>query len=134
AFPGPVDPYQDVALLACRGPLPPPLALGNSDVVREGDEVAVTGYPVVDKFLNLGYAPLSSTNRGAISARQRRMTAGGTVEELQTDAAINHGNSGGPVYSTRDGSVLGLASAILPHEHGIGFATPVNALRRLLGW
>lgn len=133
AFQGARDAVNDVAVLNCGVGLPPPVRLGNSDLAREGDEVAVTGYPVVDKFLALGYAPTSSTTFGRINARRVRMQSGFRVEELQTDASINPGNSGGPVYSTRDGQVVGLASSMLAQERGIGFASTVNALRRLLG-
>ena len=133
AFPGGRDTLNDVAVLNCGMGLPPPVRLGNSDMAREGDEVAVTGYPVVDKFMALGYAPTSSTTFGRINAKRLRMQGGFRVEELQTDASINPGNSGGPVYSTRDGQVVGLAASMLAQERGIGFASTVNALRRLLG-
>lgn len=128
------DPDRDLAVLNCSGALPPALTLGNSDQARDGDEIAVTGYPVVGKFLDLGYEPSPSTTRGTISASRRRELAPGVaVEELQIDAAINAGNSGGPVYSSRDGTVLGIATSKLALEQNIGFAVSVNSLRRLLG-
>lgn len=127
------DPVTDVALLDTSGELPPPLELGTSTGIREGNEVAITGYPVVGKLLELGYIPVASTSRGTISALRQRQTDVGMVEQLQTDASINPGNSGGPLYSVRSGVVLGLASARMVQESGIGFATPVKALRSLLG-
>jgi S1-C subfamily serine protease len=127
------EPRNDLAVLACNGRLPAPMHLGDSDRVRDGDEIAVTGFPVFGKFLDLGYEPTPSTTRGTVSASRRRKRGGLSVHELQIDAAINPGNSGGPVYSTRDGSVVAIASAKLAQEHGIGFAVSVNQLRRLLG-
>jgi S1-C subfamily serine protease len=126
------DSLYDVAVLRCGEELPAALALGMMDIAREGDEIAVTGYPVMSKFLEMGYVPTSSTTRGTVSARRTRLLDGKPVEELQIDAAINSGVSGGPVYSIQDGTVLGLASAKMLEEQGIGFATPVDALRRLL--
>lgn len=128
------DPDRDLAVLTCSGPLPQPLTLGDASRVRDGDEIAVTGFPVVAKFLDLGYEPAASTSRGTISASRRRELAPGVeTEELQIDAAINAGNSGGPVYSSRDGTVVGVASSKLAQEQNIGFAVSVNALRRLMG-
>lgn len=127
------DPVTDVAVLETNGELPPPLRLGTSAAIREGSEVAITGYPVVGKLLELGYVPVASTSRGTISALRQRETEQGVVEQLQTDASINPGNSGGPVYSVQSGAVLGLAAARMVEESGIGFATPVKALRALLG-
>jgi S1-C subfamily serine protease len=46
---------------------------------------------------------------------------------------VNQGNSGGPVYSLRDGSVVGVVRSLMVEERGMSFASPVNTLRRLLG-
>lgn len=128
------DPTTDLAILECGGTLPPPLPLADSGQVRDGDEIAVTGYPVVAKLIELEYDPAPSTTRGTVSARRRReVRPGAYVEEIQIDAAINPGNSGGPVYSTRDGSVVGVASSKLVEEHGMGFAIASGVLQRLVG-
>jgi serine protease Do len=127
------DPHVDLAILTCREPLPAPLRLADGAEVRDGDEVAVTGYPVVGKMIGLGYEAVPSTTRGTVSAhRKRRRDDGAMVDELQIDAAINPGNSGGPVYSTRDGSVIGIASSKLVEEQGMGFALSAEMLRRML--
>lgn len=130
---GAADANNDVAVLTCNGALPPALQLGDSSRVAEGEELAITGYPVVGKLLALGYAPTSSTSRGTVSAKRMRSTPYGPVEEIQTDAAINSGNSGGPVYLLRDGSVIGLAASKMTREQNIGFASSINALRRIAG-
>jgi serine protease Do len=131
---GSVDTLNDVALIYSAGAgLPPPIPLGNSDAVREGDEIAVTGYPLLIGMMELGFRPVASTSRGTISARRVRVMPEGPVQLLQIDAPTNPGNSGCPVYSTRDGCVLGLVSTTLSSTQGISFAVPVNVVRRLLG-
>lgn len=127
------DASTDLAVIDCGPGLPTPMQVGDSNMVRDGDEIAVTGFPVVGKFDELGFQPAVSTTRGTVSARRLRQVAGRQrVEVLQIDAAINPGNSGGPVYSVRDGSVVAIASSKLVEEQGIGFAVTVNTLRRLM--
>ena len=129
---GGADPTADVAVLRCNAPLPPALALANPPTVRDGDPIAVTGYPVTGKFTALGFVPTASTSQGTINAKRVRYQNGVAVDQLQTDAAINPGNSGGPAYSLRDGSVYGLAASGLVQERGISFAVSVSHLRRFL--
>lgn len=130
---GPTDWLNDVTVLGCDAALPPPLPLGDAGAVREGDEIAVTGFPGYYRLLNLGFLPTASTSRGTLSARRTLVRGPDRLELFQIDAPVQSGTSGGPVYSTRDGTVVGLASARLTREHGIGFAVPVGPLRRLLG-
>lgn len=61
------------------------------------------------------------------------MIGGVPVATLQTDTAVNHGNSGGPLYSLRDGAAYGIAAAKLADTQGLNFASSVDSLRRLLG-
>ena len=126
------DGANDVALLSCGPGLPPALKLGSLSSVREGDEIGVTGYPVVDRFLELGYQPVSSTSRGTISAKRVHSVNGHDVQTLQTDAAINEGNSGGPLISVKTGEVLGLAAAKFTDEAGINFASSADAVKALI--
>lgn len=120
----------DVALITLsRPPADPQIAvIGNSDEVRIGDEVFVVGAP-----LGLPY----SLSRGVISGRHaERMLAndGKSLEFFQTDASINTGNSGGPMFNYR-GEVIGIVSSILTRSggfEGIGFAATSNVARELL--
>lgn len=128
-----LDRLSDVAVLSVSGSLPPPLSLGSYNQARDGDEVAVTGYPQMFSMLAEGFSPTPSTSRGSISAKRVQSLNGVAVPQIQTDAAINPGNSGGPLYSLRDGTVYGLAASLLSGSQGMNFASSVDALRRLLG-
>jgi S1-C subfamily serine protease len=105
-----------------------PLALGNSDRVRVGDSVVAIGNP-------LGLE--RSVTAGIVSALHRPLTAPNefTIDDvIQTDAAINSGNSGGPLIAA-NGKVIGVNTAIATGDTGargnigIGFAVPVNTVR-----
>ncbi len=112
----------DVALLQVKasGPLPT-LTLGDSDQLRVGDPVIAIGNP-----LALG----GSVSAGIVSGLNRDIRTTPFDDFIQTDAAINHGNSGGPLFNTR-GEVIGINTAIFsPTETGgsigISFALPIN--------
>lgn len=102
--------------------------IGNSDEVRVGDEVYVIGAP-----MGLSY----SLSRGVISGRQSEMNPLGgekILEFFQTDASINTGNSGGPMYNSK-GEVIGIVSSILSRSggfEGIGFAATSQVARDVL--
>ncbi|MEM6810521.1 MAG: trypsin-like peptidase domain-containing protein [Pseudomonadota bacterium] len=119
------DPLKDVALLKLDG-MPnriKPAKLGDSDKVRIGDEVYVIGAP---------YGLTHTLTIGHISARHRydgTMMDGVQAEVFQTDASINQGNSGGPMFNTR-GEVVGIVSYIRSQSggsEGLGFAVTSNA-------
>lgn len=120
----------DVALIRLdHPPAKPHLAVvGNSDETRIGDEVFVVGAP-----LELPY----SLSRGVISGRHSEPNLsndGKILEFFQTDAAINTGNSGGPMFNYK-GEVIGIVSSILTRSggfEGIGFAATSNVARALL--
>jgi len=127
------DPYTDIALLKVEASSRAlkPLDLGNSDAVRVGDQVAAIGNP-------FGYD--RSITLGIVSALQRSLTApnGSPIDHvIQTDAALNHGNSGGPLLNTK-GQVIGVSSAISTGDNGtegnvgIGFAIPINTVRDVI--
>ena len=105
-----------------------PLALGNSDSVQVGDVVLAVGNP-----LGIG----QTVTMGIISAKGRSTSTGnGSYEDfLQTDAPINHGNSGGALVNTK-GELVGINSQILSDggegNIGIGFAIPANMARHVM--
>ncbi len=112
------DPKVDVAVLRVKADKPlKAVKFGDSDKVRVGDWVMAVGNP-----FGLG----GSVTAGIISARNRNINSGPYDNYFQTDAAINKGNSGGPLFNM-DGEVIGINTAILSPSGGsigIGFATP----------
>ena len=115
----------DIALLEVTPAKPlPAVTWGDSDKVRVGDQVLAVGNP-----LGIG----ESVSAGIVSAKNRDTLDTPFDDYIQTDAAINHGNSGGPLCNTR-GEVIGVNTAIYtPFEQsgsiGIGFAIPGNDTR-----
>lgn len=124
------DPFSDVALIKVdpRGLTLHPLALGSTDAVAVGEPVAAIGSPFgEERSLSIGV--ISATDRSIES-----LTGFETSGALQTDAAINSGNSGGPLLDGR-GRVLGINSQIRTTSgegSGVGFAVPVDVVRRSL--
>jgi S1-C subfamily serine protease len=124
------DPFSDVALLKVdpAGLRLRPLALGAARAVQVGAPVVAIGSP---------FGEAQSLSVGVVSAKNRSiqsLTGFDTTGALQTDAAINHGNSGGPLLDAR-GQVLGINSQIQTSTgdgSGVGFAVPVEAVRRSL--
>ncbi len=112
------DEKTDLALLKVESGAPlPALKWGDSDDTRIGDWVLAIGNP-----FGLG----GSVTAGIVSARQRDINAGPYDDFLQTDASINRGNSGGPMFNM-DGEVIGINTAIFSPSGGsvgIGFAIP----------
>ncbi len=121
------DIKTDLALLkvAPRKPLPA-THFGDSDKARIGDWVIAIGDP-----FGIG----STVTAGIVSARNRNINAGPYDDFIQTDAPINRGNSGGPLFDM-DGNVIGINSAIFSPSGGsvgIGFAIPANLARQVVG-
>jgi serine protease Do len=121
------DKPSDLALLKVAGTNFHAVALGDSDMVKVGDVVLALGNP-----LNVG----QTVTMGIISAKGRSTGVGdGSYEDfLQTDAPINHGNSGGALVNTK-GELIGINSQILSNSDGnigIGFAIPANMARRVM--
>jgi serine protease Do len=112
------DAKTDLALLKVDTPHPlPALKWGNSDKTRVGDWIVAIGNP-----FGLG----GSVTAGILSARGRNINVGPYDDFLQTDASINKGNSGGPMFNM-DGEVIGINTAIFSPTGGsvgIGFAIP----------
>ena len=119
------DPNTDIALLKVESDAPLPFVnFGNSDVMRVGDWVMAVGNPLGQGF---------SVSAGIISARNRALS-GAYDDFIQTDAAINRGNSGGPLFSL-EGQVIGVNTAILSPTGGsigIGFSMASNVVGRVV--
>ncbi len=117
------DSSTDLALLKIEGDtLPPPIPLGSSDDVRVGDTVLAIGFPSQELISQ------KSVSRGIVSALGIPQDGLPIVDYIQTDAAINYGNSGGALVNTR-GELVGINSFIYSQSggsDGIGFAVPVN--------
>jgi S1-C subfamily serine protease len=126
------DPSTDIAVLKvhAHSRALTPLAWGDSDGLKVGDSVVAIGNP-------FGYS--RSVTAGIVSAVDRPLTANNFTigHAIQTDAALNHGNSGGPLLDAR-GDVIGVNSQISTGNTGqqgnlgIGFAIPSNAVRNVV--
>ncbi len=118
------DPQKDIALLQLRDAVSyPVLQLEENFAPNLGDDVIVLGYPL---GIKLGLEITVST--GIISSTR----ALPEVNLIQTNAAINHGNSGGPMISRRSGKVIGIVTAKARDSESIGFAINVNELKQIL--
>lgn len=120
------DENTDIALLKVEadGPLKY-VKFGNSDTARVGDWVMAMGNPLGQGF---------SVSAGIVSARNRALS-GSYDDYIQTDAAINRGNSGGPLFNM-DGEVIGVNTAILSPNGGsigIGFSMASNVVTKVVG-
>ena len=120
------DVKTDIALLRVSAHKPlSAVSFGNSDEAKAGDWVLAIGNP-----FGLG----GSVTAGIISARNRQLDAELYDDFIQTDAAINRGNSGGPLFDM-DGSVVGLNSTLISPSGGsigIGFAIPSNTVKTIV--
>ena len=120
------DPRTDIALIKLEGNRHdwPAIPLGDSDNLQVGDFVVAIGNP---------FGLSQSVSMGIVSAKGRRDIAPsgrkGLYDFIQTDASINPGNSGGPLLNIA-GEVIGINSAINAQAQGIGFAIPINMVKR----
>ena len=119
------DPLSDLAVLRAQGGTPPPVRLGDATTLRVGQLVVALGNP-------LGLS--GSVTAGIVSALGRSLPtrAGRIVDDVvQTDAALNPGNSGGALADSR-GRVVGINTAVA--GVGLGLAVPVNdTTQRIIG-
>lgn len=120
------DLETDLAVLRIDLKNPPPIPMGRSDALRAGDVVLAIGNPFgLSQTVTQGI--VSATGRGNLRVTE-------FADFIQTDAAINFGNSGGALINT-DGELVGINTAVLAQTlgtEGIGFAIPVNLVRGVL--
>ena len=119
------DPGMDLAVLQIESDQKfKPVKFGNSDTARIGDWVIAIGNP-----FGLG----GTVTAGIISARNRSIGLSRYEDFIQTDASINQGNSGGPLFNM-DGDVIGINTAILGQSGsiGIGFSIPSNSAKKVI--
>jgi serine protease Do len=116
------DKELDIALIKIAASHQPFAQLGDSDAMRVGEWVVAIGNP-----LGLDH----TVTQGIISAKGRQISGPGLESFLQTDAAINRGNSGGPLLNLR-GEVIGINTAIRADGQNIGFAVPVAKIKQVL--
>ena len=128
------DPSSDLAVLKIDGSKLPFMVYGNSDNIQLGQWVLAIGYPLtLDATVTAGI--VSATGR-SIGINSRQTKRGDTPVEsfIQTDAAVNQGNSGGALINT-NGELIGVNSAILAPSGtyaGYSFAIPVNIIKKIV--
>lgn len=126
------DRFADVAVIKVGVPVPATAELGNSDVLKPGETVIAIGSPLGDLKNTVTVGVVSATGRSIETER------GYQLEDLiQTDAAINHGNSGGPLVNLA-GQVIGLNTLVVrgggftgDQAEGLGFAVASNTIRAI---
>jgi S1-C subfamily serine protease len=125
------DPSSDIAVLKIDGTGFPYLVYGNSDVVKLGQWVLAIGYPLTLE---------TTVTAGIVSAKGRSIGVNGRQSQtpiesfIQTDAAVNQGNSGGALITT-DGQLIGINSAIYAPTGtyaGYSFAIPINLAKKIV--
>jgi serine protease Do len=145
-------PEQDLALLRIGAPALPALVLGDSQRVRDGDELYFTGFPVggvlglipaTHRAMVAAVTPivLPTGNARELNPRVIRQLQSGAFDIFQLDAMAYPGSSGSPLYDPRSGEVLGVVNmaltrstkeSTLPQPTGIAWAIPVRFLRELM--
>lgn len=123
------DPFQDIAIMKIDASNLTPVVLGDSDELKMGQTAIAIGNALGEFQNTVSVGVVSGLNRSTIAS------GGGIVERLegviQTDAGINRGNSGGPLLNLR-GEVIGVNTAVVSGAQNIGFAIPINMVKRAI--
>ena len=147
------DPAHDLALLEIRGEPLPPMSLGNSEQVREGETYLLTGFPigtvlgifpVTHRSMIAAVTPIAipAPRADQLDAKAVRRLSQGTFPVFQLDGTAYPGNSGSPVYHPESGTVIGIVNGVLVKStresaltspSGITYAIPAEKLKDLLG-
>jgi 2-alkenal reductase len=121
------DPLQDLAVIKVSDPVPATATLGDSSALQPGETLIAIGSPLGD-FKN-------TVTTGVVSALNRSVPGSSMEGLIQTDAAINHGNSGGPLVNVK-GEVIGINTLVVrgngnsfDQAEGLGFAVPSNIVK-----
>jgi serine protease Do len=146
------DPAYDLAVLEIDGPRLPPLRLGNSQRVREGEMYLFTGFPigavlglfpVTHRTMIAAVTPIAipAARADKLDTRSLRQLAAGAYPVFQLDGTAYPGNSGSPVYHPQSGEVIGVVNSVfvkgtkesaLTQPSGITYAIPAQKLKELL--
>jgi Do/DeqQ family serine protease len=119
------DPVTDVAVIQVEGQGLPTVALSDSDRIQPGEWAIAIGNPLgLDNTVTVGIVSAVGRSSSQVGVPDQR------VDFIQTDTAINPGNSGGPLLNQR-GEVIGVNSAIISGAQGLGFAIPINTVKRI---
>ena len=122
-----VEPNNDIAVLKVEAQGLNAAALGNSDDLRVGDEIYAVGNPLGELEFSMSSGHVSALDRVINTQESER------INMFQIDAAVNEGNSGGPVYNAM-GEVVGIVTAKYSSSgvEGLGFAIPVNDIKAIV--
>ena len=126
------DATNDIAVIKIEAENLTPVTLGDSDMLRVGETVYAIGNPLGELTFSLTHGIVSALSRNV------RTEAGTSMSLIQTDCAINSGNSGGALFNTR-GEVIGITNAKYSSSgfseaeiDNIGFAIPINSVKRIV--
>ncbi|MGB6200250.1 MAG: trypsin-like peptidase domain-containing protein [Candidatus Acidiferrales bacterium] len=125
---GVITPGKDVAVLKIEQTNLPTVPVGDDTKLQVGDKIFIIGYPAAADMGVAAAGSEASMTSGEVSARQ---TMPGGWQAIQTDAAINHGNSGGPAFNDQ-GQVIGLATFGATNAQNVNFLVPMSVVNEFL--
>lgn len=126
------DPLNDVAFLKIRGASDlPAVTLGDSKTLNAGQQVVAIGNALGQYSNSVTFGVISGTGRSLTATDEAQTTSETLSDMIQTDAAINAGNSGGPLVNAA-GQVIGINTATTASGNDIGFAIPISSVKGML--